>query len=225
MLTLAPCPHCATRVPEDGAFCDSCGRQLAACPTCGELARPGEKCIKHGIAVAVRPSAAPGGKPATPVAPTASPTVMPPPRRTAPAPPQPGPAAVPVAPRQAPYHGGDATTVQTLVLRLRLVAASGESLAPLIVDPEVVIGRGEGPFAMVLDQFHNKGVSRRHCLFRRGPTGDWSMVDLAGKGSCAVSADGRFAGSPIAPMGAQPVQPGRDQVKIGLLTFRVEPVV
>ena len=31
-MTLASCPHCATRVPDDGAFCDACGRPLAACP-------------------------------------------------------------------------------------------------------------------------------------------------------------------------------------------------
>jgi hypothetical protein len=108
---------------------------------------------------------------------------------------------------------------------LRLVVTSGESLAPLTIDPEVVIGRGEGPFAMLLDQFHNKGVSRRHCLFRRGPTGDWSLVDLAGKGSCAVSANGSFSGAPVSPMGSERIEPGRDHVKIGLLTFRVEPFV
>ncbi len=219
MLTLAPCPHCATRVPEDGAFCDSCGKQLAACPTCSELAKPGEKCIKHGVAAVVRPPVG-GGKPVTPVTPTVGPTVMPPPRRGGP----PVSPAVPNSPGQTPYHGGNPTTVQTLVLKLRLVVTSGESLAPLTIEPEVVIGRGEGPFAMLLDQFHNKGVSRRHCLFRRGPAGDWSLVDLAGKGSCAVSPDGRFAGGAIAPMGSQPVEPGRDHVKIGMLTFRVEPV-
>lgn len=230
MLTLAPCPHCATRVPEDGAFCDSCGKQLAACPTCGELAKPGEKCIKHGVAAAVRPPVAASAKPVAPVAPVATPTVMPPPRRAAPpsAPPSAAPAgtvapAVPNSPGQTPYHGNNATTVQSLVLRLQLMVTSGDALAPLAIDSEVVIGRGEGPFAMMLDQFHNKGVSRRHCLFRRGPTGDWSLVDLAGKGSCAVSPDGSFSGAPISPMGSQRVEPGRDHVKIGLLTFRVEP--
>lgn len=225
MLTLAPCPHCATRVPDDGAFCDSCGKQLAACPTCSELAKPGEKCVKHGVASVVRPSAASGAKPTTPVAPVVGPTVIPPPRRGTAPPPAPAPApAVPNSPGQTPHHGNNPTTVQTLVLKLRLVVASGESLAPLTIDPEVVIGRGEGPFAMLLDQFHNKGVSRRHCLFRRGPTGDWSMVDLAGKGSCAVGPDQSFARGAIPPMGSQPVEPGRDYVRIGSLTFKVEPV-
>jgi hypothetical protein len=159
---------------------------------------------------------------------------MPPPRRAAPpaAPAasaasagsvNPAAPAVPNSPGQTPYHGNNATTVQTLVLKLHLVVTSGEPLAPLSIDSEVVIGRGEGPFAMMLDQFHNKGVSRRHCLFRRGPTGDWSLVDLAGKGSCAVSPDGSFSGAPVSPMGSQRVEPGRDHVKIGLLTFRVEP--
>ena len=218
MLTLAPCPHCSTRVPEDGAFCDSCGRQLAACATCGELAKPGEKCVKHGVAATVRPSAAPGAKPAAP-GPVVGPTVMPPPRRGAPAP---GP-LVP-APPATPTHGGQATTVQVLARKLRLVVTSGEPLAPLEVDPEAVFGRGEGPFAVLLDPFHNKGVSRRHCQFRRGPTGTWSIVDLAGKGTTWVSPDGSFAGGPMAPNGTQALEPGRDHIRVGLLSFRVEAI-
>lgn len=217
---LAPCPHCATRVPEDGAYCDSCGRQLAACATCGELAKPGEKCIKHGVAATVRPSAAPGAKPAA-VGPAATPTVMPPPRRGAPA--QPGTSAPPAAPT-SPTHGGQATTVQVLARKLRLVVTSGEPLASLDVEPDAIFGRGEGPFANLLDPFHNKGVSRRHCQFRRGPTGAWSIVDLAGKGTTWVSPDGSFAGGPIAANGSLALEPGRDHIRVGLLSFRVEAI-
>lgn len=221
MLTLAPCPHCASRVPDDGAYCDSCGRQLAACPTCGALARPGEKCLKDGASVALRPSAAPGAPPG--VAPVVGPTVKPPPRRGGPTSPAPAPAPPPSpAAAGGPTHGAQPTTVQVLARRLRLVVTSGEALAPLEVDPDCIIGRGEGPFAMLLDQFHNKGVSRRHCQFRRAPTGGWTVTDLAGKGSTWVSADPSFAGGPLAPNASQPVEPGRDQVRIGLLTFRVE---
>jgi len=224
MLTLAPCPHCATRVPEDGAYCDSCGRQLAACATCGELAKPGEKCIKHGVAATVRPSVAPGAKSSAPT-PVAGPTVMPPPRRGAPSP-TPGASApsAPSAPSATPTHGGQATTLQVLARRLRLVITSGEPLASLEVDPEAIFGRGEGPFAVLLDPFHNKGVSRRHCQFRRGPTGTWSIVDLAGKGTTWVSPDGSFAGGPMAANGTQVLEPGRDHLRVGLLSFRVEPV-
>jgi FHA domain len=219
---LAPCPHCATRVPEDGAYCDSCGRQLAACATCGELAKPGEKCIKHGVAAMVRPSAAPGAKPVA-VGPVAGPTVMPPPRRAAPAPPA-SPPPVPSGTSAPPAHGGQATTVQVLARKLRLVVTSGEPLVSLEVDPEAIFGRGEGPFALLLDPFHNKGVSRRHCQFRRGPTGTWSIVDLAGKGTTWVSPDGSFAAGPMSANGTQALEPGRDHIRLGSLSFRVEAI-
>jgi hypothetical protein len=114
--------------------------------------------------------------------------------------------------------------VQVLARRLKLVVASGEVLVPLEVDPGTVVGRGDGPFAVLLDQFHNKGVSRRHCQFQRTPTGGWTITDLAGKGSTWVSADGTFSTGPMTPNGTVPLEPGRDQVRIGLLTFRVEPI-
>jgi hypothetical protein len=114
--------------------------------------------------------------------------------------------------------------VQVLALRLRLVVTSGEPLAPLVVDADAIVGRGEGPFAMQLDPFHNKGLSRRHCQFRRGATGSWTIVDLAGRGSTWVSADGSFSGPPVAQNASQPVEPGRDHVRLGQLCFRVEAV-
>lgn len=112
--------------------------------------------------------------------------------------------------------------MQVLVRKLRLVVTSGEPLAPLEVDPETIVGRGEGPFAMQLDPFFNKGLSRRHCQFRRGPTGDWTITDLAGRGSTWVSADGSFTTPPLAPSATQPIEPGRDHVRLGSLSFRVE---
>jgi FHA domain len=233
VLTLAPCPHCATRVPEDGAFCDSCGRALAACPTCGELAKPGEKCVKHGVAVVARPSAAGGGS-ASGGPPAVGPTVVPPPRRPQPGAPTTTPGVTPnppPAPRPTvgpapvkPTHGDTATTVQVLARRLRLVVTSGESLAPLEVDPDTVVGRNEGPFAVLLDPFHDKGLSRRHCQFRKTPTGGWVIVDLAGRGSTRVSADGSFSSPPVAQNASQPLEPGRDQLQLGSLRFRIEPV-
>lgn len=231
-MTLAPCPQCATRVPDDGAFCDACGRPLAACPDCGELARPGERCTTHGVATVVRPSAAKGGAPKL-AAPVAAPTVAPPPRRTAaPAaatarPVAPPPTAPPTAPPPAandPAHAAQGTSMQPLAGKLRLVAMGGVSLPPLELDPDTVVGRGEGPFAMLLDQFHDKGLSRRHCTFRRGATGAWSVTDLAGRGSTLVSGDGNWGGTPVAHNASQPVEPGRDQVRLGQLTFRIEPV-
>jgi hypothetical protein len=92
------------------------------------------------------------------------------------------------------------------------------------VAPDTIVGRGEGPFAMQLDPFFNKGLSRRHCQFRRGPTGHWTITDLAGRGSTWVSTDGSFTTPPLAPSATQPVEPGRDQVRLGSLTFRVEAV-
>lgn len=114
--------------------------------------------------------------------------------------------------------------MQVLARKLRLVLAGGGPLAPLEVEPEAIIGRGEGPFALLLDQFHDKGVSRRHCQFHRTPTGSWTITDLAGKGSTWVSPDAAFAGGPMPPNGTAPVEPGRDHVKIGLLAFRVEAI-
>jgi hypothetical protein len=214
MLTLAPCPHCAARVPEDGTFCDSCGRQLAACPTCGELAKPGEKCLKDGVAVELRKSAAGGPAPPGPL--PGQPFIKPPPK--------PG-TKTPVQPTSpGPVNVSQPTTVQVLARKLRLVATSGEPLAPLELDPDTIVGRGEGPFAMQLDPFFNKNLSRRHCQFRRGPTGNWTITDLAGRGSTWVSADGRFADPPIAQNASQPVEPGRDQVRLGQLSFRVEAI-
>lgn len=212
MLTLAPCPHCAARVPNDGAFCDTCGRPLAACPTCGELARPGEKCVTHGVAAVVRPAAKAGSAP-PPAAPVAAPTVAPPPRRGSSAPP---PAAKP------PSHAAEGTTVQPLARKLRLVALGGVALPPLEVDPDTIIGRGEGPFAILLDPFHDKGLSRRHCQFRRGATGTWSITDLAGRGSTMLSTDGTWTKAPLGQNASEPIEPGRDQVRLGSLTFRIE---
>jgi hypothetical protein len=114
--------------------------------------------------------------------------------------------------------------VQPLARKLRLVAVGGVSLPPLEVEPETVVGRGEGPFAMLLDPFHDKGLSRRHCTFRRGATGTWSITDLAGRGSTLVSADGTWSAPPVAHNASHPVEPGRDQVRLGLITFRVEAI-
>jgi hypothetical protein len=113
--------------------------------------------------------------------------------------------------------------VQSLARKLRLVAI-GVSLPPLEVDNDTIVGRGEGPFAILLDPFHDKGLSRRHCQFRRGATGTWSVTDLAGRGSTAVSADGRWANPPIAQNASQTIEPGRDQVRLGSLTFKVEAI-
>jgi len=223
MLTLAPCPHCATRVPDDGAFCDGCGRPLASCPACGELGKPGQKCVNHGVALTSRPSGAGGA--ATPRgAPVdgavARPTVPPPPRGGL----KPGGPGPPSPAGPGPVHGDKATTIQLLARKLRLVVTSGEPLAPLEVDPDTIIGRLEGPFALQLDAFHNRGLSRQHCKFRRGPTGSWSITDLAGRGTTWVSADGSFSSAPLGLNASQPVEPGRDQVRLGGLTFRVEAI-
>lgn len=215
MLTLAPCPHCAARVPNDGAFCDGCGRPLAACPTCGELARPGEKCVTHGVAAVVRPAAKGGSTPTAPT-PVATPTVAPPPRRGASAP------ATPAA--KPPSHAAQGTTVQPLAKKLRLVALGGVALPPLEVDPDTIVGRGEGPFAILLDPFHDKGLSRRHCQFRRGASGTWSVTDLAGRGSTMVSTDGTWTRAPLGQNTSEPIEPGRDQVRLGSLTFKVEAI-
>lgn len=254
MLTLAPCPHCASRVPDDGAFCDTCGRALAFCPTCQEFVRPGERCVAHGVAGVARTPARQHGSPAvanpvaTPVAPVTAPTVAPPPRRGARAVPAgggiaaaapnaggaaggsggqlggaPGVAAL-AASAAAPSHAAQGTTVRPLARKLRLVAAGGVSLPPLEVAPDTIVGRGEGPFAVLLDPFHDKGLSRRHCQFRRGATGAWSIVDLAGRNSTFVSTDGTWSGPSIAQNASCPVEPGRDQIRLGLLTFAVEAI-
>ena len=234
MLTLAPCPHCAARVPDNGAFCDTCGRALAACPTCGELARPGEKCVTHGVATVVRSPAA-GGAAAPVAAPVTTPTVAPPPRRGSSAPGSAAgraaspPAAQPTTPlgvpaAETPSHVAQGTTVQPVARKLRLVALGGVSLPPLEVDADTIVGRGEGPFAILLDPFHDKGLSRRHCQFHRGATGIWSITDLAGRGSTLVSGDGTWTKAPLAQNASQPIEPGRDQVRLGSLTFRVEAI-
>lgn len=114
--------------------------------------------------------------------------------------------------------------MQPLARRLRLVALGGVALPPLEVEPETVVGRGEGPFALLLDPFHDKGLSRRHCTFRRGATGGWTVTDLAGRGSTLVSADGTWSAPPVAHNASQSVEPGRDQVRLGLITFRVEAI-
>jgi hypothetical protein len=120
-----------------------------------------------------------------------------------------------------PDNADKGTTVQALARRLRLVAV-GVPLPPLEVDSDTVIGRVDGPFAILLDPFHDKGLSRRHCQFRRGPTGTWSVTDLAGRGSTLVSGDGRWASPPIAQNASQAIEPGRDQVRLGSLTFKIE---
>jgi hypothetical protein len=250
MLTLTACPYCAMQVPADGAFCDSCGRQFAACPTCSALTRGGEKCIADGSATVLRPpfTATSSASATTPAAApvVAAPTVVPPPRRAAappPAPPPaqqvptssgipavsvPTPAAVPHVPVPtpspapvAPQHAAFGTTVQPLSRKLRLIVTSGESLPPLEVEHDTVVGRAEGPFAMLLDPFHNKGLSRRHCQFRRTPTGDWVIVDLAGRDSTFVSTDGRFT-TPVAQNATAVVDPARALLRLGELQFRVE---
>jgi hypothetical protein len=130
---------------------------------------------------------------------------------------------VPPPPAGVPDNAGKGTTVQPLARKLRLVAL-GVSLPPLEVDNDTIVGRADGPFAILLDPFHDKGLSRRHCQFRRGPTGTWSVTDLAGRGSTAVSADGRWANAPIAQNASQTIEPGRDQVRLGSLTFKVEAI-
>jgi hypothetical protein len=39
-----------------------------------------------------------------------------------------------------------------------------------------------------------------------------------------VSPDATFAAGSMPPNGTMPVEPGRDQVRVGLLTFRVEAI-
>jgi hypothetical protein len=114
--------------------------------------------------------------------------------------------------------------VQPLARKLRLVALGGVALPPLEVDPDTIIGRGEGPFAILLDPFHDKGLSRRHCQFRRGATGTWSITDLAGRGSTMLSTDGTWSKAPLGQNAPEPVEPGRDQIRLGSLTFRVEAI-
>ena len=98
------------------------------------------------------------------------------------------------------------------------------TLPPLEVDSETIVGRVEGPFASLLDRFHDKGLSRRHCQFRRGATGTWTITDLAGRGSTLVSADGSWTKAPVGQHASHPIEPGRDQIRLGSLTFRVEAV-
>jgi len=114
--------------------------------------------------------------------------------------------------------------VQPLARKLRLVAMGGVALPPLDVESDTVVGRGEGPFALLLDPFHDKGLSRRHCSFGRGPTGAWSITDLAGRGSTLVSSDGTWSAPAVAHHTSHPVEPGRDMVRLGLITFRVEAI-
>jgi hypothetical protein len=106
--------------------------------------------------------------------------------------------------------------------RLRLVVTSGHDLAPLEVDADTVLGRGEGPFASLLDLFHDRGVSRRHCQFRLDPKAGWTVVDLAGRNSTWLSQDGRFTEAALAPTSGHAVQPGRDHLRTGQLTFKIE---
>jgi FHA domain len=237
MLTLAGCPYCAVQIPDDGSYCDTCGKQLAACPTCNALAKPGEKCITHGAASVTRASAAPASSASTVtsgVAPIATPTVLPPPRRSStgtpaspPAtPPSPASSIPPAAtqpPTATPLHAALGTSIQVLARRLRLVPTDGTPIPPMEIDHETIVGRADGPFAMMLDRFHDKGVSRRHCQFLRTPTGGWTIVDLAGRGSTWISSDGRWS-QPIAQSGSHAVDPSLSQIRLGDLQFRVEPI-
>jgi FHA domain len=106
---------------------------------------------------------------------------------------------------------------------LRLVPTDGTPIPPLEIDHETIVGRAEGPFAMMLDRFHDKGVSRRHCQFLRTPTGGWTIVDLAGRGSTWISSDGRWS-QPIGQSGSQAVDPSQSRIRLGDLQFRVEPI-
>jgi hypothetical protein len=114
--------------------------------------------------------------------------------------------------------------VQPLARKLRLVVLGGVALAPLEVGPDTIVGRAEGPFAMLLDPFHDQGLSRRHCQFHRTATGAWTITDLAGRNSTVVSPDGTWNRPPLAQNASQPIEPGRDQVRLGLLTFRIEAI-
>jgi hypothetical protein len=126
-----------------------------------------------------------------------------------------------------PTTGGNGgpppTTTEVLARKLRLVAVdSSINLPPLLCDPDTVVGRAEGPFTQVLDVFHNKGLSRRHCQFRRGPTGNWSVTDLVGRDTTSVGPAGQLV--TLGPNATGPVVPGRDHIRLGLLEFKIEPV-
>ena len=44
---LTPCPFCKTPIPDDGVYCDTCGKKLRWCPSCGIYAKA-KICTKCG---------------------------------------------------------------------------------------------------------------------------------------------------------------------------------
>ncbi len=45
--TLIPCPFCKTPIPEDCVYCDTCGKKLRKCSSCGAFAKS-VRCTKCG---------------------------------------------------------------------------------------------------------------------------------------------------------------------------------
>lgn len=45
--TLIPCPFCKTPIPEDCVYCDTCGKKLRKCSSCGSFAKSA-RCTKCG---------------------------------------------------------------------------------------------------------------------------------------------------------------------------------
>jgi len=225
MTALVDCPSCRAQTPTDGAHCDQCGIRFAECPKCGAIGTT-PHCTADGVPMVPRTlerASAPGqaGGQAAPLLarqPSASVAV---------------PEVPVVAPRVAPLRRNpgaqlatrretpDAAAISPACLRL--VVVSGHALPPLRIEPGDTIGREVGQHAATLAPVSGSGISRKHCRFDRGPTGQWTATDLGSSGGTDIRSTSEWPAAERAVPAHQPqsIAPG-SFLRVGDVRFRVE---
>lgn len=157
------CAFCKEIIDDDSFYCDMCGEEIKACPSCKQPGK-GKICTVCGTPLAsLKPQDGPPDESGT------SGTQTPPPLGFK------SPSSSGTA--ENIYRLADAETLKPIVPQLRLLNKNIN--VDLKIDDNSIIGRTTGQYVATFGSF--KQISGKHCRFNYDPAKGWTVTDLASK--------------------------------------------
>ncbi len=155
------CAFCKETIDDDSFYCDMCGEELKACPSCKKPGK-GKVCTSCGTPLTTLKSQAEASAGSG----TTAHEDIPPPKDEKAS----GPAGTGGSTHRLP----DEEQAKPSVPELRLLNKNIK--ADLKIEDNTIIGRTAGQFVSIFGAYNQ--VSGKHCIFNYDPAKGWSVTDL-----------------------------------------------
>lgn len=155
------CAFCKETIDDNSFYCDMCGEELKACPSCKKPGK-GKVCTSCGTPLTTLKSQAEASDGSGKAS------------QEEPPPPKDEKAADPSGSVDSTYRLPEDEPPKPAVPELRLLNKNIN--ADLKIDENTIIGRTTGQFASIFGSYNQ--VSSKHCRFNYDPAKGWSVTDL-----------------------------------------------